>query len=454
MMQHPVVVVIGAGLAGLAAADAVHEAGLDVLVLEARQRVGGRVHTIRDFDEEQYAEGGAEFIDLDHSLMASYMRRFGLKRAPELRPYDRAAFAGKVIPFGDAAHADLPDAVGRLLSASNLFSVDLRQHYFQPYRERLRAQYHGDEAQVRNALQHRSVLSCLEELNASPEEIAYLRMRLVPSEGVELAHMSVLCLDQGPWPEHYATLQYKIDGGNDLLPRRLAAQLADRVRLGCEVIAINQTAREAAVAFRRGQEQHVVQAPNVVVAVPVPALRQITFVPPLPPEKTTALAAVSYAPVLKVQCAFAERFWERQGWNGNLATDLPLRVWHATERQPGTGGILTCYLTGSPTQRLQQLSQETLLVMLLRELEPLIGSGKRTLERLITVDWMRDAYAGGGWIVYPLQSNDDLRTILGQPHGHCFFAGEHLASAYGTTMEGALHSGHEAARMLLARLAG
>jgi monoamine oxidase len=394
VMQPPGVVVIGAGLAGLSAAYTLREAGLDVLVLEARHRVGGRVYTMREFAEAQYAEGGAEFIDLDHSLIASYIQRFGLKRAPELRPYDRAVFAGKAIPFGEAAHADLPDAITGLLSASNLFSVNLRFHYFQLYWERLRAQHHGNEAQARNALHQRSVLSCLEELNASPAEIGYVRMRLVPSEGVELAHMPATCLDQGPWPEHYATLQYKIDGGNDLLPRCIAAQLGNRIQLGCEVVAINQTTQGAAVAFRRGQEHHVVHATNVVVAVPVPALRQITFAPPLPPEKTAALEAVSYAPVLKVQCTFAERFWERQGWNGNLATDLPLRVWHATERQPGMGGILTCYMTGSPTRELPQLSQEALLEVLLPELEPVIGPWQGTLRRVMTVDWMGDAFAG------------------------------------------------------------
>jgi monoamine oxidase len=453
-MQPPDAIVIGAGLAGLAAADVLRGAGLNVLVLEARQRVGGRVYTLRDLHEGQYAEGGAEFIDLDHSLMASYIERFGLKRAPELQPYDRAVFAGKVIPFGDAAHADLPVAIRRLLSASNLFSVDLRQHYFQPYWERVRAQYHGNEARALNTLHHRSVLRCLEELHASSEEIAYVRMRLVPSEGVELAHMSVLCLDQGPWPDHYATLQYKIAGGNDLLPRRLAAQLGDRIQLGCEVVAIDQTTHAAAVVFRRGREQHVVHATDVVVAVPVPALRQIAFAPPLLLEKTAALAAVSSAPVLKIQCAFAERFWERQGWHGNLATDLPLRVWHATEGQPGAGGILSWYITGAPTREVQQLSQKALLQVLLRAIEPAIGLWKGTPERVMTVDWAGDAYARGGWIVYPLPSNDALRAILGEPHGHCVFAGEHLATEYGTTMEGALRSGHAAAWMLLARRAG
>jgi monoamine oxidase len=102
----------------------------------------------------------------------------------------------------------------------------------------------------------------------------------------------------------------------------------------------------------------------------------------------------------------------------------------------------------------QQLSPEALLEVLHRELEPVIGPWKGMLERVITVDWTGDTYAGGGWIVYPLPSNDALRMILGQPHGRCFFAGEHLATEYGTTMEGALRSGHEAARMLLARLAG
>jgi monoamine oxidase len=452
--QSPDVIVVGAGLAGLAAADVLHEAGLEVLVLEARQRIGGRVYTMREFHEQQYAEAGAEFIDFDHSLMASYIQRFGLTHAPELLPYDRAVFAGKAFPFGNAAHAELPSAITRLLSTSNLFSVDLRQHYFQPYWERLRAQYHGNEAQVLNALQHRSVHSCLEELNASPEEIAYLRMRLLPSEGVELAHMSVLCLNQGPWPDHYATLQYKINGGNDLLPGYIAAQLGDRVQLDCAVVAIDQTIHGAAVAFRRGHEQHVVPATDVVVAVPVPALRHIAFVPPLPAEKSAALEAVSYAPVLKVQCIFAERFWERQGWHGNLATDLPLRVWHATEHQPGAGGILTGYLTGAPACAMQHLSPEAVRKVLLRELDSVIGPWQDTLERVIITDWMADVYAGGGWLVDPLPSNDALRTILGEPHAHCFFAGEHLASEYAATMEGALCSGHAAAQRLLARLAG
>jgi hypothetical protein len=189
-----------------------HEASLDVLVLEARHRVGGRVYTMREFPEGQYAEAGAEFIDVDHSMMASYIERVGLKRAPELRPYDRAVLAGQVIPFVEAAQADLPDSITRHLSASNLFSVDFRHHYFQPYWERLRAHYQDNEAQARQ--RHLSLLRAQLPGGVArlAPEIAYARRRLVLSEGVELAQMSVLCLDQGPWPDHYATLQYKIDG--------------------------------------------------------------------------------------------------------------------------------------------------------------------------------------------------------------------------------------------------
>jgi monoamine oxidase len=140
--------------------------------------------------------------------------------------------------------------------------------------------------------------------------------------------MSVLCLDQGPWPDDYATLSYKIAGGKDLLPRGLAAHLGERIQLGCEVVAVDQTTHDVAVGFRRGRESDVVSAAHVVLAVPVPGLRRITFAPPLPLEKTAALR---------------------------------------------------------------------------RELEPVISQGWGTPERVITTDWMGDAYAGGGWLVYPLQ---------------------------------------------------
>jgi monoamine oxidase len=451
-MQPPHVIVIGAGLAGLSAAHTLSEAGLDVLVLEARRRVGGRVRTLRGFPEAQYAEDGAEFIDREHRLMAAYIQRFGLHRAPELRPYERAIIAGKVILFGDAVHAELPPAITGLLSG-NLFSADLRQYYWQPYWDRLLAHHQGNEAQARQALQSCSVLRCLAELHASPEEITYVRMRLTPSEGVELAQMSVLDLDQGAWPAHYATLQYQIAGGNDLLPRRMAARLGSRLQLGCAVRAITHTPHGAAVAFQRGQGPHVVHAPRVVVAVPVPALRKITFTPPFPPEQTAALEAVSSAQVLKVHCAFTERFWEHQGWNGNLASDFPLRVWHATEGQPGTGGILTCYVTGAPAREVQPLSPEARLAVLLRVLAPALGPPPGTLAQVVTTDWMGDGYAGGGWGVYPFQTAEEVRRRVGAPHGPCVFAGEHLASEDRGTMAGAVRSGHEAAQQLLTRLA-
>jgi monoamine oxidase len=447
--QSPGGVVVGAGLAGLSAALTVHEAGLDVLVLEARQRVGGRVHTIRGFPGGQYAEGGAELIDLDHSLMAAYMQRFGLQRAAELLPYDNAILVGKAMSFGQPTPLDLPDAVKGFVHA-NLFGVDLRRQYFQPYRQRLLAQHDGREEQALTALRSSSVLDCLTALQASPDEIAYLRMRLIPSEGVELEHLPALALEQGPWPDHYATLQYKVAGGNDLLPGRMAAELGDSIRLGCEVVSIDQTPHAAAISFRRGQERYIVHASSVVLAVPVPALRRIAFEPPLSPEKRAALAAVSYGEVLKVQCAFAERFWECQGWHGNLATDLPLRVWHATESQPGTGGILTCSLTGAPTRLARRLSAADLFEMLRRELAPGLGGWQGIPERVTLTDWVGDAFAGGGWMVDPLPPQAGLRTLLGEPHGRCLFAGEHLDPEYSTYMEGALRSGRQAAQQLLA----
>jgi monoamine oxidase len=233
----------------------------------------------------------------------------------------------------------------------------------------------------------------------------------------------------------------------------MAAELGDSIRLGCEVVAIDQTPYEAAVSFRRGRERHVTRASSVVLAIPVPALRHIAFAPPLSPEKAEALAAISYGEVLKVQCAFAERFWERQGWYGNLATDLPLRVWHATESQPGKGGILTCSLAGAPTRLARQLSAADLFEMLRREVAPALGGWQGIPERVIVTDWVGDAFAGGGWMVDPLPLQEGLRRLLSEPHGHCLFAGEHLATEHSAYMEGALRSGREAARQLIAMLA-
>jgi hypothetical protein len=89
---------------------------------------------------------------------------------------------------------------------------------------------------------------------------------------------------------------------------------------------------------------------------------------------------------------------------------LPLRVWHATEHQAGTSGILTCFMTGAPAHEARLFSPEALLEMLLREIGPVIGRWQGSPEHVVTMNWMGDAYAGGGLAFGTRSGTDDPGT--------------------------------------------
>ena len=429
------VIVVGAGLAGLAAADAAHRAGWDVLVLEARERVGGRVHTLRGFAEHQVAEAGGEFLDSNHLVMRGYARRFGL-------PLDDLRKAG----------SDLPGCVyvnGRRRREAVLHTPLVDREIDRFYRALSRLSDPLDPADpvaAGSRLDRRSAADFLDELRLDATAREVIEHQIIRDDyTVEAKDLSLLFLAQGDSLPGGQEEIYRVRGGNDRIPRALARGLGARVVLGAPVSAIAH--HQAGVTVTAAGATHAADA--CVVAVPLPALRAITFSPALPEVLAEAVHHLQYGTGAKVAMQYAGRPWRSAGFDGDTFTDLSVSTtWEATDAQRGPDGILLGYTVGAPGAAYASLSDGDRIAAATADVARIYPGAAGRLRTARTVAWTDEAYTGGTYAAYaPGQVTAYWRALRRPVSRRVLLAGEHTDALTGY-MEGAARSGLRAARRL------
>ncbi len=358
---RPHAIVIGAGLAGLAAALELKDRALDFVVLEARDRVGGRVHTIRaPFSDGLHGEAGAEYVSAEHTYTQSMLRRFRLLNrngpsAPRLYVFGEHRTVGRTVAaFGTEAATDLR-RLGRRTALMGRKIPD---------------PYHPWLAPSAKELDARSVRDWLDDLELTPLVSTYLDVWQRLDYSIENDRISLLQFARDDRLYRSATGPDvgRPSDGMDLLPRAMAAELGDRVILNAQVMEVRQTEHSASVTVEIAGSPRELESGQVIVAVPTPALQRVRFSPSLPRSHAEAIQDLKYGTVVKVLMQFSRRFWlERQRLRG-IMTDLPfLSAWDATRDQPGERGILGTYTAGqegssvgrADRERSDQLVSET-----------------------------------------------------------------------------------------------
>ena len=430
-------VVVGAGMAGLAAATDARAAGWDVIVLEARDRVGGRVLTFRGFAAGQVAEAGGEYLDSDHTVMRRYARRFGLRlddvyAAGSDKPAC-AFFGGRRTRAGVLDTPRVRRDVDRFYTALGRLSDRLAPN---------------DPVADGAALDRRSVADFLDSLGLSAAGRAAIERSVIRDDyTVEAADLSLLFLAQGDSLPGGQEERFRVRGGNDQIPAALARSLGSRVVLGAPVTAI---ARDATgVTVTAGGT--TVRADACVLAAPLPALRAIAFSPALPARLADAVAHLQYGTGAKAALQYDTRIWRRQGFGGDLATDLPVTTaWEATDAQRGRPGVLLGYTMGAPGAAAAALSDADRIAADVADLERVYPGSAAEFASGQTRAWSDEPYTGGTYTAYAPGQVTAYWRVLRRPVGRIVLAGEHTSALTGY-MEGAARSGRRAAR-LVARL--
>src|SRR6266545_1405532 len=367
------VLVIGAGLAGLAAAWELVQAGHDVTVLEARRRAGGRVYTLREpFVDGLTAEAGAMSFSDSYKHFFRYLETFKIPSAPLPRPSLPVVhhLRGRRLLIQPGTPPDWPydlkpDEKGQPIPA-------LVQKYFAAVAELGDPTDPAWKIDAFKKWDDVTLADWLRGQGASGEAIALLSNALFFGHGwPEGSALHRLISDVALF--YTGQQSHAIPGGMDLLPGAFAQALRERIWYGAAVTKIVQEPTQVRAVFRQAGEEKTLAADRLICTLPAPVLRKVEISPALPARKRQILDALAYSPVTRVYLQARHRFWIDAGTLGRAFTDLPIELvsehplLRADEAEPR--GILECHPKGEVAERLDGMDADGRIAFCLADLE-------------------------------------------------------------------------------------
>lgn len=442
------VVIIGAGLAGMAAAYELTQAGHDVTILEARMRAGGRVYTLREpFSDGLYAEAGASYIPDHHDWTMKYIKLFNLPLL-DIEPRNLASLyyvRGKKIKIKKGEAIEWPFELTP--EERKLGLNGMMEKYVSPVLEEMGDAAAPDWPPARlKKYDQMTMAEFLLSRGASPAAVALLRLGYLDVNGDGVDSYSALSQLRDSALLSKQKQEYQIKGGNDLLPKAFAAKLADKIRYGAPVVRIEHDAKGARVVFLQAGAKVTMKGDHLICAIPFSTLKHIEVAPPFSPEKQNAIEQLPYTSVARVYLQSRKRFWLDEGLSGQCATDLPLMVvYDAAINQAGKRGILETFMTGQQARNVTGMKAGERISFTLEHAEKIYPAMRQNFEGGASKCWDEDEWARGDYAWFKPGQISGLLPHIARAEGRVHFAGEH-ASAWPGWMQGALESGNRAAR--------
>lgn len=450
------VVVVGAGMAGLVCAYRLSQAGVEVRLLEAQQRTGGRVWSLPGrFPAGQVCELGGELIDSDHLTMHRLCAELGLA-LDDFDDDDPALardvwfFDGRRVPDAEVVEAFRPiaariDAVWARLPGEAV-------SYRQPR--------DPDERAVAEGIDRQSIAAWLDGAGAEGWFRELLDVGYTTEYGLEIDRQSawnlLMLIDSNPDPFRIfgaSDERYHVRGGNDRVPAALAERLGERVETGVRLESLRRAPDgRYRLAVEGGGAHREIAAERVVVTLPFTLLREVEIDLPLPAVKRRAIAELGYGTNAKLMVGFAERLWRTEGGsNGSVLTDLPFQLaWESTRLQPGAGGILVAYGGGRHGVEMGEGTAEEQTVRFAAQLDRVFPGVAALRTDQVRFHWPSFAWTKGSYACYLPGQWTAFGGAEGEAVGNLHFAGEHTSADFQGFMEGAAESGERAAREVLA----
>ena len=402
---------VGAGFSGLAAALTLADAGVDVQVFEARDRVGGRVWSqeLVPGDPSTVVERGAEFVLDGYTCLAGWVDRLGLTLADTTMSYYAREPRGGEPTDGAAmatVAASLAEAVRTDPSARSVAAVAA-----------VAAVSGSTDPAAARAFLARVAISC-----------AYPVDRLSANALLEAASA-------------FAPLStHRVSGGNQGIALAMAERLGARVRLGSPVRSVVCGEHSVTLSLDSGQAAF----DSVILAVPLTILRELPLSPPAPEWKSSAWSRVGVGHAAKLHVLLAEPA------TASAVLSVPdlYWTWVATDASGECQPVAHCFSGSAPAlDALGVAAGSDRWLSLLAQLRPELTLDGRT--HLLTT-WADDQWSRMAYSADSLGRSHDDDELLARPLGRVHFAGEHTAGEWASLMEGALRSGERAARELLA----
>jgi monoamine oxidase len=443
------VVVVGAGLAGLSAARRLVDAGAEVVVLEARDRVGGRTLTLPSADGTPIDHGG-QWIGPTQHRIAALAERVGLTTYPS---YER----GLNTEFRDGrAHrfqGQLPDGGGDPATAVAIGQA-IRELDAMAGRVPLEAPWTAEHALVWDS---QTVETWLQARVPAERARAWLRGAIRGTLAAEprdlsLLHTLFVIGSAGGLATLLATgggaQERRFHQGAQTISIRLAESLGGRVVLGAPAQVVRHG--EAGVVVEA--DGRAVSAGRAIVAVPPALAGRIAYRPALPGWRNQLTQRVPMGSVIKVHAIYEEPFWRSEGLSGLAVSDSgPVRVVYDNSPEDGSPGVLVGFIEGEQARAWARRDRADRRAGILACLADYFGERAGRPRELLERSWADEEFSGGCYAGYfPPGVWTSFGQALREPIGRLHWAGTETATVWTSYMEGAVQSGERAADEVLA----
>jgi monoamine oxidase len=448
----PRVVIVGAGIAGLACAYRLEQAGITPRIIEANNRVGGRMFSLTNaFPDGQKVELGGEFIDTGHESLLGFAEEFGLNlidlpASTEGLDSDTFFIDGKEVlirrvisefrPVASAMQAVFDNLTGDLTYSNpgNARRID-----------RMSIAEWFDENDIQGNI--RAILTAAytgEFVQEIDRQSAWNFLFMEPfttEDAISLFGIS----DE----------RYTIAEGNEAIPAALANELDAEILTGTVLRELRELANGTyLLTVESGGSTRSITADSVVLTIPFTALRDVDLKLELPPAKKRAINSLQLGAGGKLMMRFRTRVWRAARSSGSVFTDLPFQAtWDTSRGQPGRHGIITNFYTADHALEVGELNRSAHVRQFLSQFDQVFPDVSTAYTgQAVRQDWTKAPFIGGAYSYYQPGQYTSFRGAEGEPVGGVFFAGEHTSLDYQGYMNGGSETGERAAAEVLSYL--